>query len=392
MLKIVIVGGGFGGVRAALNLSGHRGFDVKLISDHTYFEYHAALYRSATGRSPLEVAIPLEDFFADAENVEVVHDKITEIRPDKHVIESENGSSWHYDVLIMAVGSVTAYYGVRGLKKYSFGVKTIHQALELKRHLHDNLIAGYEEGNYVVIGAGATGVELAAELTAYLKNIRAKHKLHARAYNIDLIEASDQVLPLLPADFAKSVQHRLQTLSVNLYLNTPVKSESYKNIQLPSGSIESQTVIWTAGMTNNPLFNKHKFFKLGKGGKVVVDEQLQAVPDIFIIGDGAATQYSGMAQTAIHDANFVTRNLKRRLKNRQALQYKPQKPVYAIPVGPHWSAVLWGRLKIFGYPGWVLRRLADLRLYWRFLPFTKALTVWRYGIMIEESCEICRKN
>ena len=282
--KVIIVGGGFGGVRMALKLSGDRRFDVRLISDHTYFEYHAALYRAATGRSPLEVAIPLVNFFEDSPNVEVVNQKIVHIDPGQKFVKDEEGSKYHYDVLVLAIGSVTAYYGVRGLKKYSYGVKSVHEALELKRHLHDNLVKGHEESDYVVIGAGATGIELSAELTAYLSDIRRRHNLEDRSFRIDLIEASDQVVPSLPQSFARRIQKRLKKLGVNLYLSTAVESENYTSIKLPSGSISTRTVIWTAGMTNNPLFAKHKFFNLAKGNKVEVDKYLQAASDVFIIG------------------------------------------------------------------------------------------------------------
>jgi NADH dehydrogenase len=390
--KIVIVGGGFGGVRLALDLSGDKRFDVRLISEHTYFEYHAALYRSATGRSPLEVAIPLRDFFENSPNIEVVNQRIAKINSASKKVEDEEGSDYPYDVLVLAVGSVTAYYGVRGLKKYSYGVKSIHEALELKRHLHDSLVKGYEENDYVVVGAGATGVELSAELTAYLSDIRRRHQLEDRAFKIDLIEASPQIMPMLPEGFGRRIQKRLAKLGVNIYLNTAVESESYKSIHLPSGSINTRTVVWTAGMTNNPLFAKHKLFKPAKGGKVEVDEYLQAARDIFVIGDSAATKYSGMAQTALYDADFVAGNIKRTATGRKPREYKPKTPVYAIPVGPRWSAVRWGKLEIYGRMGWLLRRLADLRLYIHFLPIKKALTVWNYGIEIEEDCEICARR
>ncbi|HEX9679114.1 MAG TPA: FAD-dependent oxidoreductase [Candidatus Saccharimonadales bacterium] len=387
--RIIIVGGGFGGVRLALNLSNDTRFDVKLISDHTYFEYHAALYRSATGRSPLEVAIPLKDFFENSKNIEVVNDQITDINPDKKQSLGVSGSTWTYDVLVLAVGSVTAYYQIRGLKKYSYGVKSIHEALELKRHLHDSLIKGYEENDYVVVGAGATGVELAAELTAYLSDIRRRHQLPERSFRINLIEAGSRVMPLLPASFSRRVQRRLKRLGVNLYLGMAVKSESYKSLKLPTGSIDTRTVVWTAGMTNNPLFAQHAFFKLTKGNKVEVDDHLQAVNDVFIIGDSAATKFSGMAQTALHDANYLADNLKRVAAGKPPQRYQPKRPIYAIPVGPRWSAVRWGRAEIYGRIGWLLRRVADLRLYWRFLPLKKALSIWNYGIEIEEDCEIC---
>ena len=391
LTQVVIVGGGFGGVRAALKLANHKEFSVKLISENSYFEYHAALYRSATGRSPLEVAIPLREFFRKTKNVEVVQDKIAEIKPDEHRLSGVSGSHWRYDALILAVGSVTTYFGIKGLKRYSHGVKSIHQALELKHYLHNNLISGHDESNYVVIGGGATGVELSAELTSYLASIRRRHRLPQGQFSVNLIEAAPRLVPQLPAGYGDRIQRRLLKLGVKLFLGTAVTSETYKAIYLPDGSIKTHTVIWTAGVTNNPLFAAHDFFQFGKGQKVKVDRYLRAAKDVYVIGDSADTAYSGMAQTALYDANFVTDNLFRRVHGKAAKTYRAKRPIYAIPVGAGWSAVRWGKLEIYGWLGWVLRRLADLRLYLKFLPLKKALTTWRYGIVIEEDCLTCRK-
>lgn len=390
-MKVVIVGGGFGGVRSALSLANKQGFEVKLISSQNYFEYHAALYRSATGRSPLEVAIPLDDFFAYAPNIEVIEDTIHDIDvPNKHV-SGASGSRYDYDYLILAMGNVTEFYGIKGLKDYSYGVKTIHEALRLKRHLHEQLIHAESERNYVVVGAGATGVELSAELTAYLKKIRKKHKIK-RKFSIDLIEAGPRVLSAMPEDFTRKVEARLKKLGVKLHLNTIVKAETIDGIQLPRGPLRSHTVIWTAGVANNPFFGSFPdIFKLGKAGRVMVDDRLQAAPGVFVIGDSAVSQYTGMAQTALHDAQFVTNNLLNVARGKPRQSYKPQRPIYAIPVGPHWAAFLGGKTRIYGRLGWVLRRLADLRLYLTFLPLRKAISAWRYGFTDDEVCPICKQ-
>lgn len=388
-MKVLIIGGGFGGVRAALNLAGKKGFEVRLMSDKSYFEYHAALYRSATGRSPLEVAIPLQAFFKSAGNVEVIEDSLKSVDAKQHVALGVSDSRYPYDALILALGNITQYFGIPGLKEYSFGVKTIQEALELKRHLHEDLVNNSpNQRHYVVVGAGATGIELAAEMTAYLKKVRKRHGLSGR-FTMDLIEAAGKVMPNLPEDFTNHIQVKLQKSGVKLHLNSPVKAETLEGIELPSGHIKTQTVVWTAGVANNPFF-KRADFKLSKRGRVEVDQYLQAAPDVYVIGDSAETMYSGMAQTALHDANFVTTHLMRAAKQLAPKSYEPQKPIYAIPVGPHWSAVLWGKVRIYGFAGWTLRRLADLRLYLRFLPFVKALSTWRYGILVEEQCPVCK--
>lgn len=391
-MRVVVVGGGFGGVRAALRLANKVGFDVTLVSKQSYFEYHAALYRSATGRSPLEVAIPLSDFFESAGNVEVVKDEIVDIDPDAKTLTGASESVYRFDAVILGLGSVTEYFGIQGLEEYSYGVKTISEALELKRHLHENLVSkATAEKNYVVVGAGASGIELAAELSSYLSKIRRKHRLSSAAYKIELIEAGPQLLPTMPANYSKMVTRRLKKLRVKTYINNKVGAETADGIQLPGGSISSHTVVWTAGVANNPFFKKFpNIFKLGRGGKVEADDQLKVTDGIYIIGDSVDTKYSGMAQTALHDADFVTGNLLRAAAGKQPQPYVPKKPIYAIPVGSNWSAVLWGKLEIYGFAGWVLRRLADLWLYLNFLPPGKALSAWRYGIIQEEICAKCK--
>ncbi len=391
-MRVVIVGGGFGGVRAALNLANLPNFDVVLVSKEPYFEYHSALYRSATGRSPLEVAISLTDFFAKDSNITVVQDEIIHFDPQKKLVAGFAQAVYHYDVLILAVGVVTQYFGIKGLADFSHSVSTLKEALALKSALHEDLVSGHHsERNYVVIGGGATGVELSAELVGYLKHIRRRHNVKTR-FNVDLIEAGSSLLSSLPTGFTNKIEQRVKRLGVRVHLNTGVKSETVDEIELPRGEIKSHTVMWTAGVTNNHLFAKYpEVFQLGKAGKVIVDQYLETQPGIYVLGDSAATQYSGMAQTAVHDANFVTSNLKRTLNHQPRLSYKPKKPIYAIPTGPHWAAVLWGNVKIYGFAGWILRRLADLRLYLSFLPLAKALTAWRAGFIIKETCSICKK-
>ncbi len=390
-MRVVIVGGGFGGVRSAIKLANKPGFDVKLIASQSYFEYHAALYRSATGRSPLEVAIPLRDFFAFAKNVEVVEDRAAGLSANERTLVGASGSIYPYDTLILALGNVTEFYGIKGLEEYAYGVKTINEALRLKRHLHEQLIAKNTDKHYVVVGAGATGVELAAELTAYIKKLRKKHGISDR-FSVDLVEAGPRLLGLMPASFSRRAERRLKHHDVTMYLNTPVKSEDIDSLHLPNGEIRSHTVIWTAGVTNNPFFAKFPdVFKLGKSNRVAVDGYLSAAPGIYVIGDSADTVYSGMAQTALHDANFVAENLLRQARGQASLAYAPKKPIYAIPVGPRWAMVLWGKVQLQGRVGWILRRLADLRLYLNFLPLRKALITWKYGFKYEEICPICKQ-
>lgn len=389
--KIVIVGGGFAGVQVAVQLANQIGFSVRLITPLNYFEYHAALYRSATGRSPLEVAIPLREFFTYAKNVEIIQDKIVTLNKDKREVVGESGSRYHYDKLILGIGSVPGYFNIPGVEKFSFGVKTVDQALKLKEHLHSNLHKKNYEHAYVVVGGGPTGVELVAEMTSYLKQIAKNHKVPDNLFKIYLVEAGPKVLGALPNRFTDKVEQRLKRLGIKLYLNTAVKSETKDYISLPGEKIKSHTVIWTAGVQPNPFFVANKI-ELDKRGRVVVDEHMQLSPNIYVLGDSAETKYSGMAQTAIHDAKFVVKNLLRETHNKKPLKYKDHTPVFAIPVGHKWAAVLRGKRRYYGLVGWGMRRRTDLELYKQFLPIDKALTTWRYAYDRTEVCPECQNR
>lgn len=393
-MNIVIAGGGFGGVKLALKLANKDGFKVRLISDKSYFEYHAALYRSATGRSPLEVVIPLADLFGFARNVDIVEDKVVSIDPEEKIIKGVSDCDYHYDKAVLALGNVTQYFNISGLEKYSYGIKGIQDALRLKRHLHEQITStGHADHNYIVVGGGPSGVELAGELPAYIENILEKHHIKNRKFRVDLIEARERLLPNMPPAFSAKIENRLRKLGVNLYLDMAVRGETSSELKLPGEKLASQSVVWTAGVANNPFFGDNKkHFTQGRIGRAKVDKHLQARPDVYCIGDCADTPLSGMAQTAIHDADFLAGNLIRHSKGQPLEEYQPSRPIYAVPVGPKWSAILWGRVRLYGYAGWIIRRLADLRLYLKFLSVRRALSAWRWGMKAEEAYPALAKN
>ncbi len=392
MKRIVIVGGGFAGVSLARRLDGDKRFRVTLISASTDFEYHAALYRSATGRSPLEVSVPLNEIFAGTD-ITVVNDTIVKINDTKKIVTAASKKLYEYDDLILALGTVTAYFGITGLDEYSYNIKSIQGALELKSHLHTELTAGHRpDMNYVVVGAGPSGVELAGELATYLRQIRHNHKIK-KNFHIDLVEATPRILPMLPERFSRVITKRLQDLGVKIYTSTAVKGETADALQLPEGNIDSHTVVWTAGMTNAPLFKDHpKLFTLGKGQRATVDEHLSAGKHIWVAGDSASSTKTGWAQTAIYDGHYLADLLKRRELNQSAAPYKPPNPVGAIPVGPNWCGVNLNGIQIFGYPGWVLRRWSDFKLYRQVLPMRLAVRSWIMGNRIEETCTPCKRG
>jgi NADH dehydrogenase len=192
----------------------------------------------------------------------------------------------------------------------------------------------------------------------------------------------------MPEPYSRAVAKRLNKLGVTLYLNETVKAETPDNLQMSSHSLDSHTVVWTAGVTNHP-FIKTSGFGLNDKGKAKVDEHLQSEANIYIIGDNADTQFSGMAQTALYDGQFIAEHLSRQAEGKKLAPYKAKKPVYVIPAGPQWAAVMWGQLHLYGWAGWFLRELADFKGFKDYEPWWKASRHWLAQDDEEETCPVC---
>ncbi len=387
--KILVVGGGFGGVKSALELCEIPSFDVTLLSSNRNFEHHPTLYRTATGGRRAISSIPLGEIFRD-KPIHLKYGTAKKLQRTKKTLKTTNGDTYHFDVIILALGVVTNYFGIEGLKEYSYGIKSLHDAEELKNHLHKQLIDQKKPDlNYIVVGGGPTGIELAGALPKYLEQIIKKHGLKPRKVHVDLVEGAPRLMPRMPHAVSRAVARRLRSLGVKLYLGKPVQAESADSLMVGGKTIRSHTVIWTAGIANNPFFKENNF-TCSQNGRVQVDQYLQAWPSIFVIGDNADTPYTGMAQTALHNADFVANNIKRsNLRCEAPLPYKPKKPVYITPAGPYWSAVVWGNLHLYGWLGWALRRAADWMSYKDVTPWWKAVELSLAEEDNEDSCILC---
>lgn len=389
--KVLILGGGFGGVKAALELSENDRFSITLISDQKNFRYYPALYHTVTGGSPVASSIPLSEIFT-GKDLRVIQDSAKRLDRDAKKIECASGEKYEYDILIIGLGAVTNYFGIKGLKKYSYGIKSLEDAQKLRSHLHELIDDDRKPDlNYIVVGGGATGVELAGALPSYLRNIMKNHKVPPRKINVDLVEAESHLMPRMPKSYSRSVQKRLRRLGIQLHLNQKVEAETADKLMLGGQPVSSRTVIWTAGVTNHPFCSANKFGLSGHG-KVAVNELLQAEDDIYVIGDNADTKYSGMAQTALHDAVFVAENLKRLASGERPLPYKPRRPIYVTPIGARWAAVQWGHFQIYGKLGWLLREAADLIAYHDLQPWWPAYKHWMASNSSLETCEVCSNS
>lgn len=379
--KVVVVGGGFGGVKTALNLANKPGFEVQLISDNTHFEYHGALYRSAVGHSPMEVVIPLKDIFKDAKNVELVLDSAGVVDAKKKRIASLTGNVYHYDKAVFALGNTVNYFGIEGMAQNTATMHDIPSTIKLRKRLVELFKdPGQQTVRIAIVGAGASGVELAAEIPHFAAFVARKHGVKKKRVKLILIDGAERVLPLLSPKASAKAAKRLHELGVEIHLNIRVESCEEGMICMSAGNLGADLIIWTAGSKPvNFYANNPSVFTLGRGGRVAVDDYLlaQGQEDIYVIGDNADTPYSGMAQTALYDANFVARNLQRLHNHEKPRRYRAKRPLYVVTAGQKWAVVQEGRRITSGYRGWLIRRKADLWIFKNFQPYEQAIKTWR---------------
>jgi NADH dehydrogenase len=398
--RVLIVGGGFAGIKCALELAKNGSkLDITLVSDKTHFEYHAYLYRVVTGKSPLEVCVRLSEIFKNTK-VKVISDTITSVELQNNVAYGLFGSKYSYDYIVLALGSQTEYFNIEGLKNFSYGFKSINEALRLKKHIHAMFskctVAKTHEDKLrcmvqlAIVGAGPSGVELAGELALYTKRLAKMHNVDPKLVSIDLIDNAPRVLPMMSEDASSIVKARLQKLGIQLMLNKKVVKEDIDVLYLNDDSIKAKTIIWTAGTKINELYSSIEGLKQNKKGQVIVNDYLnpEGFKNVFVVGDAAETKFSGLAQTAVYDGIFVAKNIINIEQKLTLKKYVPKMPIYILPVGEGW-AIMAGKSVVAGYLIWLLRRAVDFMFFVSILPFRKAIIAFDVNSKLCETCDIC---
>lgn len=371
--NVTIVGGGFGGVKAALEIAKDKSNQVTLISDKDYFQYYPALFSTATGHSYRESWVPLQGIFESYGNVKLVNDTVTSIDTSAKLLKGTQ--SYHYETAIMALGSVTTYFGIEGLDTFSYGIKSQDEIRRLQQHLWEEMSDGTDdEKSYVVIGAGPTGVELAGALGNYVLRLRKHFGINKKRVKINLIEAAPRVLPRLSSQSSARALRRLKSLGVHVETNRKVERQTADSLIVDGKPLMTQTVIWTSGVANSPFFEANsESFSLNDRGKVTVDEFMQSSKNVYVIGDNAATPYAGLAQTALHDAIYVSKLI----QGKTSKKYTAVLPPCVIPIGDNWALFEWRGIKFGGRMGAMLRSAADVIGYQDVLPIGWAMKAWR---------------
>lgn len=393
-ISVLVVGGGFAGITAALRLSKKLpGAMITLVNPRPYFEYYPAMYRVVTGSSPLQACVPLSEIFSCCSNVNLVQDSIVDIDPRTRTAIGASGRTYEAEYAIVAVGTENTYFNIKGVEEHSFSFKSIPQALRLRKRLHELFERAQtmetEERllslHFVVVGGGPSGTELAGEMAHYTRKLARKHGIPETFVTVDLVEAAPRILPAMPEEVSEKALRRLRRLGVNVYPNRIlVKSESW-TVFMKDMNVGAKTLVWTAGIKANSLFTKLTELEYDGKGRVVVDEYLQAkgYGDFYIAGDNASTQFSGLAQTAITDGTFIADDIIARVRRKARPIYESKPVAYDVPIGPGWGVLVIGKVKIYGWIPWWMRHIIDLRFFLSILPFGKALRYFFSGNTVD---------
>ncbi|MGH7217941.1 MAG: NAD(P)/FAD-dependent oxidoreductase [Candidatus Microsaccharimonas sp.] len=376
-MHVVVVGGGFAGVKAALELSKRQIGKITLISDHNYFLHHATLYATATGRSTEESVIPLRLIFANHPNVTIVEDRITAFDPHRKLVSSKT-QDYHYDKLVLALGSATSFFNIEGLKKHAYSIKTFDEVQEFHDRIYEDVVQNKLDKEYFVIGGGLSGVELASALSSYLRSLKELYRLKHAQPKVTLVEAEKRILPRLSKTAAEKAKKQLKKHGVRVLVDHQVTALAGNSITIEDKLYPTTTAVWTSGLVNNPFFNKNSgYFDFTKDGRVNVNPYLEALDDVYVVGDNNSVTYSGTAIAALKQGAHVAKNIARTATRRSQIKFTPTSSPISFPVGERWGYVEWGGLYIAGRSGGIVRRWIELHGYKQILPLHIALPIWR---------------
>ncbi len=296
--RVVIIGGGFAGINLAKTLA-NKNIQVVLIDKHNYHTFQPLLYQvSSSGLEPDSIAYPLRKIIKKHKTSFFRLTEVEQILPEKKQVLTTIGHI-PYDYLVIATGTKTNYFGNKAVERNSMPMKTVPQALNLRSLILQNFenaaIADSKEEreaylNFVIVGAGPTGVELAGAIAELKNNIlpRDYRDLNAEDMHIHLLEGASRVLPPMSEHASKKSAHFLKALGVNVHCNTFVKD--YDGLTVTTNSdlvMQSETLIWAAGVTGDPIQGLKAEALIENANRYRVNEynQIEGYSDIFAIGD-----------------------------------------------------------------------------------------------------------
>ncbi len=366
---VLILGGGFAGLWATRALASAP-VRITLVDRTNHHLFQPLLYQVATaGLSAPDIAAPLRHILKGQRNVTVRLDEVREIDMSARKVRCAEGDL-RYDYLVVAVGATHSYFGHDDWATHAPGLKTLEDAFEMRRRILCAFEAAERESdpqrraewlNFVVIGGGPTGVELAGTLAEIARHTLPREFRHAdpRSAQIHLVEAGPRVLASMPEPLSQSARRQLEQLGVTVHTGNPVTAIDAAGIDLGSERIASRTVLWAAGVAASPL-GQQLGVAMDRAGRVRVAPDL-SVPghaEVFVAGDLASVTDSneravpGVAPAAKQMGNHVARVIKERLRGKPGSTFRYRDFGNLATIGRMAAVVEFGRVRFSGIFAW----------------------------------------
>jgi len=402
---VVIIGGGFGGLYAAKALK-NAPVKVTVVDKRNFHLFQPLLYQVATGGlSPGDIASPLRGILSRHKNTHVVKAEVIDIDPAGRKVILRDGEL-PFDILVVATGVSHHYFGHDAWAETAPGLKTVEDALEMRRRIFLAFEAAERETDpakrqawmrFVVVGGGPTGVELAGALAELAHNTLKDdfREIDPAEVEILLLEGMERLLPPYPPELSAKAEQALARLGVTTQTQTQVTDISQGKVVVRRDGVETsipaQTVLWAAGMKASALgqiLADRAGAKLDRAGRVMVEPDLTLAgqPDLFVIGDLAhfahqtGSPLPGIAPVAIQQGQYVAETIKRRLRGETSASFRYQDKGTMAVIGRHAAVAVSGRFKFAGFPAWLAWAFIHL---WYLIGFDTKLMVmfqwaWNY--------------
>ncbi|MEO8217145.1 MAG: NAD(P)/FAD-dependent oxidoreductase [Acidobacteriota bacterium] len=367
--RVVIIGGGFGGLTAAKRLR-RTAVQITLVDQRNHHLFQPLLYQVATAAlNPADIATPIRSVLSSQRNVEVLLDRATGIdRVAKKVILA--GGELTYDYLVIGTGATHSYFGHPEWAENAPGLKSIEDALEIRRRVLLAYEAAEREATsdqapwltFVVVGGGPTGVELAGALAEISRHTLSRDFRHIDPADakVILLEGEDRVLPVYPPSLSQKAKRQLQGLGVEVRTGRRVTAIDREGVSIGDERIEARTVLWAAGVQASPLARALDV-PLDSAGRVLVREDLTVPGDdaVFVIGDLAAvtqddgTFVPGVAPSAIQEGAHTADNIRRLIRGQPTKPFRYWNKGSLATIGRAAGVADLGRLRLSGAVAWL---------------------------------------
>lgn len=380
--RVVIVGGGFGGLKLANKLR-NSDFQVVLVDRNNYHQFPPLIYQIASaGIEPSSISFPFRKIFQKRSNFFFRMAEVRSVFPEQNILQTSIGKV-RYDYLVFAAGTTTNFFGNKNVEEHAIPMKNVSEAMGLRNALLENFERALtcasdterqELLNVVIVGGGATGVEVAGALSEMKNHVLPKDypDMPSSLMNIYLIEAGTRLLPAMSEQTSQHVLNYLRKMGVNVLLNKMVTDYNHHRVILKDGSqIATRTFIWVSGVAAEKITNldgEH----LGRGARIIVDEhnRVKGFDNIFSIGDQCIMpegdpNYPGghpqLAQVAIQQGKLLARNLKAQEKGKSLKPFRYRNLGAMATVGRNRAVAEFSSMKMAGFWAWIMWLVVHLR-------------------------------